>query len=124
VIIESTETLRTSVDRKLLYPIGDQPSREELDRLGFQGIRLHILQPDTWKETDEVKFKVMAVKTQIFRAPRKDEWYLEGSTPQAWRSVTDQTATSKFWICQLVLVSIKIVPEIAIHSFGAEPPNS
>lgn len=124
MLLSENETLRATSDRKILYPIGDRPTKDELDALGFEGNRLHILQPDQISDPEEIRYKIMAVKSQIFREPRKNEWYLSGAVPQAWKAPNDLGPTQKFWICQLVLVSVKIRPLITVEKYGAEPSNS
>jgi len=79
---------------KKLYPVYDRLSTAESKALGFNSI------PVVLTSVGMPARDVHAVRTGEFREPNKDEWYLSGAIPGAWKA--PNSLSCKFHICKLV----------------------
>jgi hypothetical protein len=60
-----------------------------------------------------VQKNLRAQLTGEFRAPRKDEWYLSGAIPQAYRAPNDLTMS--FYIVKIVKIEIQTSISVAME---------
>lgn len=72
----------------MLYPLADTPSEKETGGMSFS---------DRYAHTD-----IRAIKTGEFRNPKRDEWYLSGAIPSAYKAPND--LSTPFHILKLVFL--------------------
>lgn len=58
------------------YPLADRPSSEDLKKLGLESL-------------PKMPLAIRAIYAQEKRPPKAGEWYLSGSTPEAYRAPND-----------------------------------
>lgn len=75
------------------YPVGDALTTEEIDRIR----QSYYLGLGRFKG----RIAIVAVKTDEFREPHKNEWFLSGARPTAYRAFND--LTTSYWICKLTI---------------------
>lgn len=79
------------------YRCTDRIPLMDRDRLGAPE-----LDGDMFRNQTRDGYHIMAVRTFEFRAPRKGEWYLSGSSPTAWRAPSD--LSTEYHIMRLAVV--------------------
>jgi len=98
-----------------LYPVGDRITTAEAKSLGFDTA------PSGPLATLDIPVKdVHAVLTKEFRPPKKDEWYLSGAVPHAYRAPND--LTSSYHICVLVRTITQTVTSVLVVAGGKTIP--
>ena len=75
----------------------------------FKWRRLHGLPIDDYSSSANIR----AVKSDEFREPKKDEWFISGAIPCAYHAKHDMTR--KHWIAKFVIRKTKEV--FTIHLF-------
>lgn len=89
--------------RGRLFELADHISAAELDSLHIT----NKLQRLRWRG------HVRAKSTGEFRAPRRGEWYISGSAPQAWRAFNDlETAYNIAVLVHVETVTREIIREV------------
>jgi hypothetical protein len=79
------------------FRLGDNATRKEQEDLGVEPKLMSVW----WPPAKDGKY-VAAIRTDDFRAPRKNEWYLSGARPVAYRAPNDLGI--RFRIMRLVAV--------------------
>ena len=83
----------TTYQKSDIFELGDwlnNAERKQFDFTGIGGDR-----------------NVKAIKSDEFRTPKEDEWYLSGAIPVAYRAKNNLTGTNKYRIMKLVKVEKK-----------------
>lgn len=75
------------------FPLADIPSERETGGLPFS--------------ERYMSRNIRAVKTGVFRNPKRGEWYLSGAIPEAYKAPND--LSSPFHILKLVKVEVRTV---------------
>lgn len=81
------------------YPLADRANLEECRSLGFDKAKPFLTNVHMYARN------IKAVFTGEKRFPRKGEWYISGSTPEAYRAPNDLAV--EYQICRLVRTETK-----------------
>lgn len=100
-----------------LFNTGQFPSYDERRRVGWK----HGLVQERMRISPGLSERLLVRLTGEKRAPRKGEWYLSGAIPAGWFAPND--LDSVFWICELVVVTIREVAVAKIKAPVQEPDS-
>ena len=94
-------------EKQKYFHLGDRPSLADCEKLGVKRPKnlMGVFSPP---ERDG--FLIRAKQTGEYREPRRNEYYLSGAQPRAYRAPND--LSSKYHIMELVLIERKTHIEI------------